>query len=303
MNRHYQSKIEKSGRYGKALCVTCFLFLFNGSCSWTTAAERSVAHDDDGISAMICFGGDLRERGPRAAAMGGCAAAISGGAETALFNPAMLAGSEDGGILFWTPSRFGMTELGAAAGVWSQTFSGFNTAVSLQRFGFELYSEHRLDVSAALPVGGAIAAGARISALHINIARYGNTIIPIIDFGVRCRVADGLEAAAVGFALNMPSIADEERLPAGISAGLAWQHDGLLLALDCEKESRSDVNLRLGTEYRLLPEFAIRFGAATLTRQWTAGFAVGHGAFRVEYALSVHSELGASHTVGIGFEP
>jgi hypothetical protein len=124
-----------------------------------------------------------------------------------------------------------------------------------------------------------------------------------VDIGVRCSVVEGLEVAAVGFALNMPLIDDDERLPAGLSVGLAWQHEGMLLALDCEKEARSAANFRVGAEYRLHRHFVLRCGAGTLTRQWTAGFALHSGALRIEYALAFHSELGATHTVGIGFEP
>jgi hypothetical protein len=303
MNNYYQGKIEKSDRYGKALFVTCFLFFFTLFCQSSSAAERIDRSLAKALSGITCDGGDPRERGPRAAAMGGCSSAVAGGAETALFNPAMLVGSPDGGLLFWTPSRFGMTELGAAAGVWSQSFSVLNTAISIQRFGFALYSEHRLDANIALPISGTISAGARISALHINIARYGSTVIPLIDFGVRCGIAEGLEVGAVGFALNMPSIDGDERLPAGLSTGIAWRHEGMLLALDCEKESRQGADIRMGAEYRPIREFALRCGAGTLDRQWTAGFALQHGTLRVEYALSIHSELGATHTVGIGFEP
>ncbi|MFA6234814.1 MAG: hypothetical protein WC824_11645, partial [Bacteroidota bacterium] len=201
--------------------MTCFLILISLPWQSMNGAERRCLSNADAGEKLLLLGGEVRERGPRAAAMGGSATAVPGGAETALFNPAMLVGSVDGGMLLWTPARFGMTELGAAAAAWSRTFSGLNTAVSLQRFGFELYSEHRLDLSVALPIGSTVAAGARVSALHINIAHYGSTVLPIVDIGVRCSVVEGLEVAAVGFALNMPLIDDDERLPAGLSVGLA----------------------------------------------------------------------------------
>ncbi len=302
MKGQYHDKIEKSRRHGKALRMTCY-FLLCIAVPQITGPHRLSARSMQMRLGTFRTGGELRERGPRAAAMGGCAAAVQGGAETALYNPAMITGSTGGGVLLWTPARFGMTELGSAAGAWLHPFQSWVAAVSVQQYGYELYAEHRMDLSAAIPIGPALSAGLRISALHIEISRYGSTLVPLVDAGVRCGIAEGLEAAAVGFALNMPAIAPDERMPAGLCAGLAWTHDGLLLTLDCEKEARHPMNLRFGAEYGFLEHFALRCGTATVSRTWTAGFAVRRGALRFEYAAAIHTELGATHTVGIGFEP
>lgn len=303
MYGHYPNKIEKSGRCGKALCVTLLLLGILSCTQQAYASHRMNAGLIQGPKALLATGGEVRERGPRSAAMGGCATALEGDAAAALMNPAMLYGQASGGLLFWTPTRFGLTELGSAAGVWVQSLSGWNAAVGLQRFGSELYAEHRIHCAAAFPVGGALSAGVRLAALHIGIVHYGSIVVPLVDAGVRCRLSEGFTLAASGYSLNMPSIGDGERLPAGLSAGLAWEDDECTLALDGEKESRQDLNLRLGAEYRFLERFALRCGAATLSRIWTAGFALRHASFRIEYALAVHSELGVTHTVGIGFEP
>jgi hypothetical protein len=320
----YPNKIEKSYRHGKALraprpashlCrlasrasrsasrAACSLLLCTGLMQGVTGACILRARPAGTQDAAFREGGEPRERGPRAAAMGGCAVAVRGGAETALYNPAMLAGAAGGAVLLWTPARFGMTELGAAAAAWTHPFGKWNAAVGVQRYGFDLYAEHRVDCSVALPLGGSLAAGVRVSALHIDIARYGNAIIPMVDAGVRCGIAAGLEIAAVGLALNMPTLDGDERLPAGLCGGLAWTHDGVLLALDLEKESRHPLNMRFGAEYRFLGHVALRCGTATVNRTWTAGLALIRGALRFEYAAAIHTELGATHTVGIGFEP
>jgi hypothetical protein len=234
--------------------------------------------------------------------MGGCATALGGGA-AALYNPAMLLEEANGGAVFWSPARFGLTELGSAAGSWVQSLGGWTASLSLQRFGFDLYAEHRIGCAAAVTLARGVSAGLRLSALHMQAARYGSTVVPLVDAGVRCSLGEGLSAAATGFTLNMPSIDDEERLPSGLSLGIAWQDEQFCVAFDAEKEARTGINLRLGAEYRVYGLLSLRCGAATLTREWTAGIGVHRASLHFAYAIAVHSELGATHTVGIGFEP
>lgn len=303
MKKHCQNKIEKTLRCGKALCTTCLILALGVLPAAVGASSRSgcsVAHPADLLSRT---GGEVRERGVRAAAMGGAGAAVTEIAEGALRNPAMLAGAAGGGVLYWTPGRFGMSELGSAAAAWSQPFDGWTAAVDVRRFGFELYAEHRAGLSAATHLGERMSAGLRLSVLHIGIEGYGSAVQPVLDAGIGFRLSEDVQVAAAAYAVNMPSLAEGERLPVQLVTGLAWRHEGLLLVLDLEKESRLDLGLRAGAEFRLLDVLALRCGGSTLSRQWTTGFAVERGSFRVSYALALHSELGATHSVGIGFEP
>ncbi|MBR9977690.1 MAG: hypothetical protein KFH87_06330 [Bacteroidetes bacterium] len=311
MNGHYQNKIEKSGRRSKAKCRTRL---------WLSAA-RGVLFCAAMVSVRLCAaaaveacppaasihivqgGGEGWDRGARAAGMGGAGMAVAGGAESALRNPAMLLAAAGGGVLCVTPARFEMTELASAAAVWTEALAGWNAALALQRFGHELHAEHRIGAIVAVPLAASLAAGVRISALHIGFERYGGTMLPVLDVGVRCMLGGGVQVGAAGFALNMPSIDHDERIPAGLSAGVAWRDDGLLLALDYEKDARVATNLRLGAEYRLLDRLLLRCGASTLTREWTAGFGLRHASLILDYAYALHTELGATHTIGIGFQP
>lgn len=261
----------------------------------------AVAHARPG--AGECAGGEIRERGARAAGMGGAAAAVpvTGGGATR--NPALLAGAACGGVLSWTPARFGMHELGTAAASWTQPFDGITAAVEVQRFGSDSYAEHRLGAGAGLRVGGMLSCGLRVSLLHIGIARYGETLLPVVDAGAGLALSEEIQVGISGMAVNMPSVADDERLPTELAAGICWRHAGMLVALDLEKETRHPLNPRIGMEITLLGVLALRCGLSHLTRQWTAGIGLTHGVFRIDYALALHSELGATHTAGIGFAP
>jgi hypothetical protein len=302
MKSHYPHKIENSPRYGKALCVTFLLLAATAFPAGADASVRTRTERQHATPSIPVLGGEVRERGPRSVALGGAGVAAGGSAESVLGNPALVTLAPDGGLICWTPARFGMSELGAAAAAWSQSFHGWGAAIVLQRFGFGAYAEHRAGLAVSTGLGDRLAAGLRLSALHIGIERYGNTIVPLLDAGVVFAPADGFRIGASGSSVNMPAIDGDERLPVLLAAGLAWEHDGLLVVLDAEKETRHDVNMRGGVEYRLLEILSLRCGVSTRTRQWSTGFALDHGVFRIAYTMSMHSELGASHTVGIGFE-
>ena len=303
MEKHYPNKIEKTFRCGKALCLTCLILTLGVLPASLGASARNSGSVIKRTQPLPGCGGEVRERGTRAAAMGGAGVAVTEIAEGALRNPAMLIGAAGGGLLCWTPGRFGMSELGSVAAAWAQPFEGWTAAIDAQRYGFELYAEHRAGASAAIQLGDRLSAGLRLSVLHLGIKGYGSAALPVLDAGVGFSLSGELQVAAAAYAVNMPSPTEDERLPVQLVTGIAWRHEGLLLAVDLEKESRLDLGLRGGAEYRLLDVLALRCGISTLSRQWTAGFAVERGSFRVSYALALHSELGTTHSVGIGFQP
>lgn len=288
---YHPHKIEKSLRHGKAMCVTCLTLCLLGQ----VALARLHAGTIDG--------GEIHERGARAAGMGGVSAALPVPEAGMAWNPAMLAGSAGGGVLGWTPARFGLHELGTAAVAWAQPFGAITVAIDLRRYGAETYAEHRLGASVATHIGTRLSGGIRVSLLHIGIARYGSTLLPIIDAGAGLAVTEEIRVGVVGAVLNTPTLSGDERIPTRCAAGLSWTHAGMLVALDLEKETRHDVNLRVGTEWTLLGVLALRCGMSTISRQWTAGIGFAYGVFRIDYGLAIHSELGVTHTAGIGFAP
>ncbi|MBR9975826.1 MAG: hypothetical protein KFF77_09625 [Bacteroidetes bacterium] len=243
-------------------------------------------------------GGEVRGRGPRSAAMGGAGVALHG-VEAVLGNPAMLVGSRTGAMLCWTPARFGMTELADAAAGGSVSFDRWTAAVDVRRFGYEKYAEHRAGIAVAVAPAQRVSVGARMGVLHFGIEGYGSTSVFQLDLGAAIRFGEEFRLAAAAYAVNMPSFAEDERLPLRLAFGLAWEHDGLLLLLAMEKETRWDADLRAGVEYIVLGPLRLRCGYANLSRQWSAGFGLRQGAFELGYAMMLHSELGATHTVGL----
>lgn len=255
------------------------------------------------FSAPLCLaGGDVRDLPPRAAAMGGAGCAL-GGAGFVLLNPAALTADGSGGSVYWTPQRFGLTELGSVNAGWQHTLSSWAAGAQLQRFGYAMYSEHRLDVSASVMVDSSIALGVRTSLHHVSIARYGNAMGTGVDIGIRIALGGGITLGATADnALQLPFTA-AERLPQALRLGVGWQSGGLILALDAESRMRSALCLRFGGEYALHDAVRFRIGMAHDPQIVTVGCGLRLAGIDVEYAVQVHPDLGWTHTAGIGFQP
>ncbi len=250
----------------------------------------------------VTAGGDLREPPPQSAGMAGSGCALPGIGLTAL-NPALITWEKTGGAVYWTPSRFGMTELGAMAIEWNQGFSGFTAGAALQRFGYDVYSEHRLDVSAGMRVGGGLALGIR-GVLHtVHIERYGSTAAAGLDAGLLFSPAERWHAGASVRHIAGGAFADGEELPLQMRLGVAWSVSNLRLACDLEKDARYPLTVRTGVEFRPAKVLALRIGAVNTPATFTAGAGLLLSSVQAQYAVSVHPELGWTHSIGIGFQP
>lgn len=292
MMMHSPIKIEKRPGCGKAKRVTrCTLLPLS-----TFLLLLAV------VAAPAVAGGDAHGRAPRSVAMGGASAALAG-MEALWGNPAMLAGTAVGGSVCWTPARFGMGELAEAAAGGVMPAGEWTFAASLVRFGYEAYAEHRAGIGIAMEAGTSFSLGMRLQALHIGIRGYGDALVPMVDVGAGLRLGEELRLGVVARTVNMPTVADDERLPVELAIGIAWTHEQLLLLCDMAKEARVDADLRFGVEYQLLGVLALRAGYSTLSREWSSGLGLRHSSFVVGYAFALHSELGATHTVGLGFTP
>jgi len=258
---------------------------------------------------LICFaaisvraGGDVRDLPPRAAAMGGSGCAL-GGALLPVLNPASALGCGSGGAVYWTPQRFGFTELGSVNAGWSQQFHSFSASAQLQRFGYDVYNEHRLDVSAAAQYDSCISIGVRMSLHAVSIARYGNGLAAGVDIGTRVLLTEHLYAGALAEQVLQQGFTDSERLPLVLRLGAGWERDGLQLAMDIEARMRSAPCLRVGAEYAVHRAVCLRLGMSHDPHTVTAGCGFHLAGFSIDYAVAVHPDLGWTHTAGIGFQP
>ncbi|MBN1447259.1 MAG: hypothetical protein JXA28_04955 [Bacteroidetes bacterium] len=284
-NVQHRFKIEKSRCVDKALSGTLFIVLL----------LLCLSHP-------LRAGGDLREPPPRSRALGGAGCALPSAGLT-LLNPALLASEPAGGLAFWTPARFGMRELGAMAAEWRQPLSWCAAGIAFQRFGFEAYNEHRMDVSLAREIVDGCALGIRGVTHSVHIQRYGNAIAVGLDAGIHAALGETWHAGAVVRHLAATSFAEGESLPFVLTVGAAWITERVRLLCDIEKEARYPVTVRAGIEFLPMDLLALRVGAVNAPASFAAGMGVLLTSVEAQYAVSIHPDLGWTHSLGIGFRP
>ncbi len=130
-----------------------------------------------------------------------------------------------------------------------------------------------------------------------------------VDLGFACRPRPFLTLGAVARNLGIAMYGrGTEHMPieAGVGGSLVFGPVNTLLDVILPLENA--VSLRLGAEYRPVPEFAVRLGyragpedLSTLgaVSGLTAGLGVHVGAFSLDYALTPYGKLGTAHRIGL----
>ncbi|HEY6192502.1 MAG TPA: hypothetical protein VI215_09300 [Bacteroidota bacterium] len=252
---------------------------------------------------------DQTGAGSRAAALGGACTAVGGDIWSIAFNPGGLSLLERYQVsFFYSPSPFGIRELSTkecAAGIRSP-FGVFGIAA--RAFGYRLYREVSGTISYATSIPRA-GFGVALNYHSVNITRYGSAAALAVDAGA---LIEGPAGLRFGLSVKNATAAtlgvSREPLPQVYSIGLSCAPaEELLLAADFRKESGYEASPRIGLEYRIAGAIAIRMGIPDAVSEFAGGLGVGYGPLQLDYALTVHQELGWTHdvtlTVGGGKQP
>ncbi len=217
-------------------------------------------------------------------------------------NPAGLSATATQAVsVSFVPGVFGMTELSHAAGVYSHPFPFGTLGVGASRFGFELYRETRLALSASTAISDDLHLGVTINYFGLGIQNYGTAATFGVDAGLLVRISDDVWWGSLLGNINAAAIgASKEKLPQILSTGVAFSpvSEALLVAA-VTKDIRHPVQISAGLEYTFLDVFAARVGTSTEPSIMTAGVGVTVAFGRFDYGFSSHSLLGSTHTISL----
>lgn len=242
--------------------------------------------------------------GARPASYGGSGLLLQNDPWAALVNPAMYASINNiSASAAYIPGRFALSELQSSAAMLIFPSSIGAAAAAIHRFGFDLYAETTVSVSAARPVGDRLAVGGTINWYYLSIERYGSASTAGITAGVRADITEKLSTGFVVSNINRPAIgAHENKLPQVIRAGLLYRpHPMINIAAEVEKDILFDPEFRFGAEYFLTEYFIVRAGMNDRPARAAGGFSLVHRNIQVDYALQWHLELGQTHFITVTF--
>lgn len=246
-------------------------------------------------------GFDQMATNPRTRGLGGNATAIGGDSWSALRNPALLNTIPDWeGSVFCTPGRFGLTELSTMGAVLGRRIGAGGAAIAVTTFGFSLYRELSAGIAFGYPLGP-FSAGLSLTGYGVSIVNYGSAWTLGLDAGCTIGISDGLLWGLCLRNVNRPEIGKTgEPISRSWSSGLSFVPvTGGLIALEYEKPESADPALSVGVEYRIVRELELRGGISDVPPLLSAGFGVHLDPVVVEYAVTVHQELGPMHSFGL----
>lgn len=238
----------------------------------------------------------------RGVALGFASASLPGCPWGVWHNPAALnVRAAQSVSVSYIPGVFGITELSHASAVYTQPFTFGTMGVGASRFGFNLYRETRLAVSASTSVNDFVHAGITLNYYNVSIQNYGAAAAPGLDAGLMIEISDELWwGSFVGNVTGTAIGGSREKIPQLFSTGITFSpvREALLTA-GLSKDIRHPVQVGAGFEYSFLDMFAARIGTSTEPAMLTAGVGITVAFGRFDYGFSSHSLLGSTHTISL----
>lgn len=257
------------------------------------------------LFSLFCRAGDNPPLGARTQGMAGCGTALNSDVWGVQNNQASLAGlqSIQAGVFY--ESRFLMSELGMkafAAGVPTK-YGSFG--LNVNSFGYSQYREMKTGIAYARQLGERFSMGVQLDYFNTRIGEnYGSTSAVGGEIGI---LAEPVKNLTLGLHLFNPTRTKltgntTERIPTIMRFGLSYKFsDQVFVITEAEKDVDYKTAFRAGIEYRPLPAFYIRAGAASGPGLVSMGFGVALKKFRLDIASSFHSVLGFSPSVGLQY--
>jgi len=262
------------------------------------------------FNAFLCFSiavsaGDNPPLGARTQGMGGCGAALNADLWGVQNNQASLASLEAIQAGLFYESRFLLSELGmkgfAAAFPTKQGTFGLN----VNSFGYSQYREMKTGIAYGRKLGEHFSMGVQLDYFNTSIGEnYGSSSALGGEIGI---MAEPVKNLTLGLHLFNPTRTKlsgnlDERIPTIMRLGLSYKFsDQVFIISEAEKDVDYKTTFRGGIEYRPLPAFYIRAGAASNPGLVSMGFGVVLKKFRLDIASSFHSVLGFSPSMGLQY--
>ena len=224
----------------------------------------------------------------------------------ALFgNPSLLATHTESSASFYAIRYYELSELSDISSNIIQPFGGFVLSAAVHRYGFDLFSENRIQIGAAKG-WDKIRAGAGVTWHHVSIGGdYGSAGTALVNAGLS---TDLSSQVMLGFrAYNMldsrlgESAAEIAR---EIALGLSYRPSPrILISSDLVKDIRYPLSVRSGVEATFLDVFALRAGFTTEPNTFSFGVGIFKGSLKANIVAQRHefAELGTSPGIDISW--
>ncbi len=169
--------------------------------------------------------------------------------------------------------------------------------------GFENYREQLIGLAYGRKLIPQLALGARFDFIQTSIPSYGRTSTATAELGILSEISKGVR---LGFHIYNPfeiKWLEQETLPSVFTLGIAYEPQPKVRILgEIEKIADFRENLKLGIQYYILDQLALRIGFNTnpSTLTFGVGYQLDTG-FSFDTGSTIHQELGFSPMGGLGY--
>lgn len=200
-------------------------------------------------------------------------------------------------------NRFMVSDLSLKSAAFALPVKKGVFGISMNYFGFSLYSESKIGLAYAMQFGEKLSAGIQLDYMNTRIAEgYGNKSVFAGEIGVRAKLTDALTLGAHLFNPSRPVLSsyNNEKTPAILRFGADYKFSKkVILAIETLKNIDQDPVFKAGLEYQIIEQIFLRAGMATNPSLNTFGIGVKLQNFSFDFASSFNTVLGVSPKVSM----
>ena len=235
-------------------------------------------------------------------AMGSCSASFKD-LRSVFASPAGISYSDQIQSAIYVEQRFGINELKSFSGAFLLPTTSGNFAVSISRFGFNLYNESLIGLTYARSLFKDLSIGGSLQYQSIHIEEYGSKSVLGFQIGSALTITKNTSLYLSLQNLHRPHLNAEDRLPAIFTLGLSYDPSDLVsLHTEIYKELDYKEDLRFGIEYKPSTHLLFRIGGHTYPTQLSFGFGVKIlKSIYLEASTQYHTVLGFSPGMGLSY--
>jgi hypothetical protein len=250
--------------------------------------------------ALAYSGFEKNGRGARAIGLANAYVAIADDPWAVFYNPAGLARiSSIQATAFFSPARFGMSELHAVCAGATLPLNFGTCGVLVDQYGYDLYRETTLSFALGTNVNRWISLGLTTHFDRLAIKGYGVCSRFVFDAGGIASVTEDVRMGWCWENITQTTVGvKSEQLPQILSVGVLYEvTEYSRVTVELEKDIRYPIIKKFGFEQQLFDALSLRLGISDNPDKFSCGLGVRMAGCEFSYAGESHPQLGWTHQV------
>lgn len=255
-------------------------------------------------SASLFASFEKREAGAREQSLGNAIVAMDNTPFALLYNPANIHSEISCGVYTSYRNFYGIPGIYQADIAATKNISGIGSAVSVSKYGNDLYSEIEISAGGSYNIIKDLYLGLSVKGYFLSIKNYGSANSWGLNLGLQYDYLENLSIGATVTNINNPKIGSiEEELPQTFSLGYKYDlMERATLYFELFRDVKHDQDYRGGFEYEPYDNIFLRLGIMDNTATYSFGVGSSFKFLKFDYGLIDHSVLGISHVISLGVD-